>query len=125
MTVQTAKARRGAEAYHAGRAAEAMVEQLYERAGRVICARRWRGQSGEIDLVARDGAEVIFIEVKHSATHAQAAEHLSERQLARICSAATEFVGTEPAGSLTPMRFDLALVDGQGRIEILENVTAA
>lgn len=115
----------GARSYQAGLAAEALVEQLYERSGRQVCARRWRGASGEIDLIARDGAEVIFIEVKQSRTHAQAAEHLSERQMARIYGAASEFIGGEPAGQLTPVRFDVALVDGHGQIEILENAFAA
>jgi putative endonuclease len=102
-----------------------MVEQLYTRSGRPICARRWRGSSGEIDLIARDGAEVIFIEVKHSKTHAQAAERLGPRQMTRIYGAASEFIGGEPAGQLTPVRFDVALVDGRGQIEILENAFAA
>lgn len=115
----------GARSYQAGLAAEGMVEQLYERTGRQICARRWRGSAGEIDLIARDGAEVIFIEVKHSKTHAMAAEHLSARQMARIYGAASEFIGGEPAGQLTPVRFDVALVDGRGQIEILENAFAA
>jgi len=115
----------GRRSYHAGLAAESMVEAFYERSGRRICARRWRGSSGEIDLIARDGAEVIFIEVKQSRSHARAAEHLSERQMARIYGAASEFIGDEPAGQLTPVRFDVALVDGRGQIEILENAFAA
>ena len=115
----------GSRSYHAGLAAEQLVEQAYARAGRPICARRWRGSAGEIDLVARDGAEVIFIEVKQSKTHAMAAEHLTARQMARIYRAASEFIGGEPAGQLTAVRFDVALVDRQGRIEILENAFAA
>ncbi len=115
----------GSRSYHAGLAAEHQVEQLYARSGRQICARRWRGSAGEIDLVARDGAEVIFIEVKQSRTHAMAAQHLTPRQMARIYGAASEFIGGEPAGQLTPVRFDVALVDGLGRIEILENAFAA
>ncbi len=115
----------GARSYHAGLAAEAAVEQFYTRSGRVVCARRWRGSGGEIDLIARDGAEVIFIEVKQSATHQLAAEHLSERQMGRIYGAASEFIGGEPAGQLTPVRFDVALVDGRGMIEIIENAFAA
>lgn len=115
----------GARSYQAGLAAEGLVERVYQRNGLQICARRWRGSSGEIDLVARDGAEVIFIEVKQSRTHAMAAEHLSPRQIARIHGAAAEFIGGEPAGQLTPVRFDVALVDGQGRIEILQNAFAA
>ena len=115
----------GSRSYQAGLAAEQLVEQAYARAGRPICARRWRGSAGEIDLVARDGAEVIFIEVKQSKTHAMAAEHLTARQMARIYRAASEFIGGEPAGQLTAVRFDVALVDGQGCIEILENAFAA
>ena len=123
--VDARRQRQGGQAYHAGRTAEAIVERHYEQAGRSICARRWRGTAGEIDLVARDGAEVIFIEVKHSRTHASAAEQLSGRQISRLLQAASEYIGSEPAGQLTQMRFDLALVDGQGRIEIIENALAA
>ncbi len=115
----------GARSYHAGFAAEEQVAQLYDRSGRAVCARRWRGSAGEIDLIARDGAEVIFIEVKQSKTHAQAAEHLTARQMARIYGAASEFLAGEPAGQMTDVRFDVALVDALGRIEVLENAYAA
>ena len=115
----------GARSYHAGFAAEEQVAQLYDRSGRAVCARRWRGSAGEIDLIARDGAEVIFIEVKQSKTHAMAAEHLTARQMARIYGAASEFLAGEPAGQMTEVRFDVALVDAVGRIEVLENAYAA
>lgn len=115
----------GARSYQAGYAAEAAVERHYQRLGREICARRWRGSAGEIDLVARDGAEVIFIEVKQSRSHRTAAEHLTPRQMERIYGAAAEFIGGEPAGQLTQVRFDVALVDGRGEIEIVENAFAA
>lgn len=115
----------GAVSYHAGKCAEDQVAQLYQKSGQIVVARRWRGVSGEIDVIARDGNEVIFIEVKKSRTHAEAAEHLGRRQMDRICLTATEFVGGEPGGQDTPMRFDVALVDAAGRIEILQNAFAA
>ena len=115
----------GAGSYHAGLAAEGQVAQHYARSGREVCARRWRGSAGEIDLIARNGAEVIFIEVKQSSTHAMAAEHLTPRQMARIYASAAEFLAGEPAGQLTESRFDVALVDAAGQIEILENAFAA
>lgn len=115
----------GARSYHAGRAAEDQVAGLYAQSGRQVCARRWRGSAGEIDLIARDGADVIFIEVKQSTTHAQAAERLSARQMARIYASAAEFLAGEPAGQMTASRFDVALVNGVGQIEILENAFAA
>jgi putative endonuclease len=116
---------RGRMSFHAGLAAEDQVSQLYDRSGRPVIARRWRGSVGEIDLIAREGDVVVFIEVKKSATHAQAAEHLTYRQQQRIMATASEFVGGEPRGQLTDMRFDVALVDALGRIEIIENALAA
>ncbi|MFC2970132.1 YraN family protein [Acidimangrovimonas pyrenivorans] len=119
------RARRGARAYQAGQAAEAAVERHYDRAGHPVAARRWRGAGGEIDLVLRDGEGLIFVEVKTSRDFARAAERVSPRQLARIQAAATEFMAREPAGQNTLARVDVALVDGAGRIDILENVMAA
>jgi len=115
---------RGRTNYHAGKSAEDAVARLYEARGVSICRRRWRGQGGELDLIGRLGDEVIVIEVKQSRTHDLAASHLSPGQVGRIFAAAEEFVATEPKGSLTDLRIDLALVDGQGRIEVLENAFA-
>lgn len=115
----------GRASYLAGHAAEEAVARHYGRAGRPVAARRWRSAAGEIDLIARDGAEVIFIEVKQADTHALAAERLGRRQMDRICMSAAMFLEGEPAGQLTPMRFDVALVDRQGMIEIVENAFAA
>lgn len=120
-----ARTAQGKEAYLAGLAAEAAVARLYTRSGRAIAAQRWRGSAGEIDLIARDGDCVIFVEVKQSASHAEAAGHLTSRQMARIYASASEFLAGEPAGQLTEARFDVALVDGQGRIELLENAFCA
>lgn len=120
----TAKQNAGLMSYHAGLAAEVQVARLYERSGKTLVAQRWRGQSGEIDLIMRDGAQVIFIEVKQSRTHAQAAQHLSPQQVARLFAAVQEFVAGEPLGQLTDVRLDAALVDGAGKIEILQNFAA-
>lgn len=115
----------GSVSYHAGKAAEEIVAMHYCSTGRQVIARRWRSAAGEIDLIARDGDEVIFIEVKQSRSHADASQSLSARQMGRIAEAASLFLAGEPAGQLTPSRFDVALVDGQGRIELLENAFAA
>lgn len=88
-------------------------------------ARRWRGAAGEIDLVMEKDGEVVFIEVKASVTHARAAEALSKRQIARLLRSAEHCLGTFPKGLATPMRFDVALVDGQGRLDVIVNALAA
>lgn len=112
----------GTMSYHAGLAAEHQVADHYQRSGRRIAAHRWRGRyGGEIDLIAREGDKVIFIEVKRAETHAWAVERLSRRQLQRICISADEFVALSPECANLDRRFDVALVDARGRIEILEN----
>jgi len=111
----------GATAYHGGRVAEDQVARHYADRGLIIAARRWRGQSGEIDLILRDGHALVFVEVKRAETLALAAERLRPRQIARIAAAASEYLACAPAGQDTDMRFDLALVDGQGRIEVIAN----
>lgn len=92
--------------------------------GHILVARRWRGPLGEIDLVMEKAGEVIFVEVKSSRTHAKAAESLSQRQIARLLRSAEHCLGTFPKGQATPMRFDVALVDGQGQIDVIVNALA-
>ena len=113
----------GQSNYYDGIAAETTVERRYRNDGGEVAARRWRGASGEVDLVIRRGGGLIFVEVKKAKDFFRAAHRLSQRQLARITSAAEEFVSTEPMGMLTPVRVDLALVNEQGESKIIENVT--
>lgn len=115
----------GARSYHAGVSAEARVAAHYERAGCTIRARRWTCAAGEIDLVIADGEVLVFVEVKAARSHARAAERIGMRQARRIMRAAEAFVAGERGGGLTELRFDVALVDGAGRVEIVENALTA
>ncbi|MEM9700166.1 MAG: YraN family protein [Pseudomonadota bacterium] len=107
--------------HHAGLAAEHRIAQDYERRGFAIARRRWKGQGGEIDLIVQDGTGLIFVEVKQSRTLQSAAESLSPRQMRRVYASAEEYLDTTPKGSLTQVRFDVALVDGSGDLQIIEN----
>lgn len=86
-----------------------------------MAARRWRGTYGEIDMVVRDGDELVFVEVKKSRDFLRAAERLTRAQLKRIYATASEFLCGEPRGQMTPSRFDVALVNASGQIQIVEN----
>lgn len=111
----------GQMAYHSGLAAEAAVTRDYERRGFSLACERWRGQSGEIDLILRQGNCIVFVEVKKSQSFQQAALQLSRRQMKRIYLSASEFLAGEANGSLTDVRFDVALVDQTGDLRIVEN----
>lgn len=116
---------RGAQAYHLGLSAEDIVARHYAERGYEVLERRWRGAGGEIDLIFRhgegDGEEIVFVEVKASKTHARAGAALGARQIARLCASAEDYIGGLPSGLLTPMRIDVALVNGAGEVEVLEN----
>jgi hypothetical protein len=45
------RAERGLRAWHSGFSAEEAVARRYQAQGYAVAARRWRGLSGEIDLV--------------------------------------------------------------------------
>ncbi len=111
----------GGRNYHAGRAAEDQVAALYGREGHIVLSRRWRGAAGEIDLVLEKEGEIVFVEVKASASFAQAALHLTQRQIRRLYCSAADALGQFSLGQLTPARFDVALVDRFGRIDRIEN----
>ncbi len=52
----------------AGRRGEDLAHRYLEDLGYVIAARNWRGAGGEIDLVAWDHEQAVFVEVKSRAT---------------------------------------------------------
>ena len=105
--------------------AEDCVARGYDARGGRRLASRWRGQSGEIDLIVQDGATIVFVEVKRAENFQDAAGRLGPRQIGRILRTAEEYLDAEPGGGLTDCRFDLALVDSTGRMRVLENALAA
>ncbi len=107
-----------AVAYHSGIAAEEAAARRYAAEGGRLRAARWRCPEGELDLVVEMPDEIVFVEVK--ARRHGAADAVSPRQWARIGAAASRWLAEQTDGA-TPCRFDLALVDGAGRIERIAN----
>lgn len=72
-----------------GRLGERAAEAALVEAGLKILERRWRERAGEIDLVAEDGAILVFVEVKARrgtgfGTPAEAVTPAKRRRLARL-----------------------------------------
>lgn len=118
-TLVSERQQKGRTAYLSGCMAEASVEAAYLRDGCELRNNRWRGQAGEIDLIFQQGDELVFVEVKKSASHDRAALRLGRRQMDRICLAAQEYTERYHPGQPMAMRFDAALVDNFGRIKLL------
>lgn len=115
---------RGTTANLSGAMAEDAVLREYRGQGAELLARRWRGRSGEIDLILQADAALIFVEVKSAATHDAAAERIHPAQARRIMGAAEEYLAATGRPLATEMRFDAALVDATGRVAILPDAFA-
>ena len=112
---------KGKRAYFRGVCAEDSAIAHYENLGAVLLEHRWRGTAGEIDLVLREGDTVVFCEVKSSSTFDRARSRLSTMQIRRVYGAASEYLDKLPEGQLAEVRFDVAAIDGSGRVQITRN----
>lgn len=123
--VLSARCLQGAANYLSGLAAEDAAARLYEASGYHPVEVRWRGRAGEVDLIFKNEALYVFVEVKAAATCDLAAERLTEAQLARVALAAEEYMGNHAEAGAGHIRIDAALVDGAGKVQIIENITLA
>jgi len=71
-----------------GRRAESLAAWWLRLKGWTILARRVRTPVGEVDLVARRGRTIAFVEVKARSSAAEAALALDEYRLRRVAAAA-------------------------------------
>jgi len=97
-------------AFRLGVTAETRAAALLMAKGYRIAARRWRSPVGEIDIVARRGRLLIFVEVKARDRLEEAAEAITDRQRRRIVAAAEAWLARHPDDAGCDMRFDAILV---------------
>lgn len=93
------------------RAEDAALAYLSERGLRVV-ERNFRCRAGEIDLIMRDGACLVFVEVRYrrSDRYGSPAESVAARKQARLLAAAQYYLQTHPAERALAMRFDVIAV---------------
>ena len=108
----------------AGAQAEALAAAFLERRGLVIVERNYRRRCGELDLVARDGSTLVFVEVRlrRGRAFGGAAESITAAKRARLTRAAGLYLARLRD---TPCcRFDAVLLDAldANRIEWLQDV---
>ena len=114
----TPHARRTAET--AGRRGERLAGWWLRLKGWRILDRRVRTPAGEVDLVARKGTLIAFVEVKTPATAADLDFAIDERRLARVAAAA-EVLMPRYAGPGDDIRVDVILLAPGTRPRHIEN----
>ena len=112
-----------------GWSGEAHARRFLEAHGYVFVTANWRCPVGELDLVMRDGEELVFVEVKtrHGERAGRAEEGVSRSQVRRLLLAAESYVA-ERADLADPVwRVDLVAItlDGVGRVRRLTHVPNA
>lgn len=98
------------QAVRTGRRGEALAIWRLRLAGWRILARDWRSPAGEIDIIARRGRLVLFVEVKARGDLLAAGEAVGARQQGRIAAAAALFLARHPELAGCDARFDAMLV---------------
>jgi len=106
----TSQARQKAE--RRGHAAEWRAVWRLRLAGYSILARRYKTRLGEIDIVARRGDLLAFVEVKARRDFDAAVFALEGRQFGRVARAASLFLANHPRHAGCSVRFDAVLVGG-------------
>jgi putative endonuclease len=99
---------------------------MLRRQGYAILARRYRTRLGEIDIVARDGGTVVFVEVKtrQGGAFGDGAEAVGPVKQRRISTMALHYLARHRLVDV-PVRFDVVSVEaGEGagcRVEVIRH----
>jgi putative endonuclease len=109
-----------------GIAGEDAVARWYVEFGYAVLARNWRVRAGEIDLIARRDATLVFCEVKTRRGDAfgTPAEAVTFRKQSRLRRLAVQWLGEHDERAET-LRFDVASVRPDGRGAWLVDVIEA
>ncbi len=105
-----------------GEQAEALAADFLRGKGLRIAVRNYRSRYGEIDLIAREGATVVFVEVRSRASDAYggAAASITAAKREKLLKTARHYLA-----GITPLpqcRFDAVLISGEPpRIEWIRN----
>ena len=103
-----------------GRSGEDLAFEEIERRGYAVLERRYRTRHGEIDIVARDGDTIVFIEVKARTTaeRGAAAEAVTVQKQRRLVTMATDYLSRHKLHGRR-CRFDVVAIDGVGEFQRL------
>ncbi len=110
-----------------GRYGERVAAAHLTGRGLVVLDRNWRGQAGEIDLVAMDGDELVVVEVKtrRGSAFGHPAEAVTPAKLGRLRRLAGQWLAAHDVHP-TSVRVDVVAVHvapaGAARVEHLEAV---
>lgn len=105
-----------------GDAGEELAAKLLTLNGYTVIERNFRTRTGEIDIVAKEGGYLCFIEVKKRSdtTSGYPEEAITKYKINQIKKTALFYISKNRISPDTPVRFDVVLLL-QNRYKILRN----
>jgi putative endonuclease len=97
-------------AYRRGHSGERLAILRLMLSGYRVLDRRYKTKVGEIDLIARRGNVVAFVEVKHRGDLATGLEAVTPKSRIRIRRAAELYLRRNPALAERALRFDVMVI---------------
>lgn len=96
-----------------GKLGENLAASELESRGYAIVARRYRTGHGEIDIIARDGETMVFVEVRRKSSDecGTAAESVTPAKQRRVIRMAAEYLWLHGLYDRCPVRFDVVAID--------------
>jgi putative endonuclease len=107
--------------YNYGLQAEDIAATYLISKGYEILKRRYKTKYGEVDIIAKQGNTLIFVEVKARKRIGEF-ELVSQRQLNRVADAGSFFISEYPEYGNFDLRLDLVVVLGEKVVKCLENI---
>jgi len=110
-----------------GDAAEERACRHLDRSGLTIVERNFRTRGGEIDIIARMGDVLVFVEVRsrEGPDFGTPEESVTPAKRRRIVGAARQYLSKVPPSSWREARFDVIAVEGSGDAAVLRHYPAA
>jgi putative endonuclease len=95
-----------------GRYGENVAARHLEGRGWQVVDRNWRGQAGEVDVVALDGDELVVVEVKtrRGVGYGHPAEAVTPAKLRRLRRLAGEWLAAHPSAHFRSVRIDVIAI---------------
>ena len=98
-----------------GKSGEDLAAGELTAQGYAVIERRYRTRYGEIDIIARDGETLVFVEVRRKAGlgYGAAAESVTRNKQRRIIRMAIDYLARQDLYGRCAVRFDVVAIDDE------------